>query len=117
MFMRRVTTVLFCISITLYLLNVNNIQKKTFEGIRIGLELTIEYLIDLHLYFGNKFIEYKISKYDNETLKQPNTTKVQDDYNCPDHQYKIRIISRRPLIIYIEKFLTEDEMKHFIELG
>ncbi|CAF0824584.1 unnamed protein product [Adineta steineri] len=117
MFIRRVTTVLFCISITLYLLNVNQIQEKTFEGIKIGLELTIEYLIDLHLYFGNEFIEYKISKYDNETIKQPNATHVPDDYNCPDHRYKIRIISRRPLIIYIEKFLTEDEMKHFIELG
>ncbi|CAF1520445.1 unnamed protein product [Adineta steineri] len=92
-------------------------QSKIFEGIKSGLELTIKYLIDLHLYFGNEFIEYKISKCGSETIKQPDTIRVQDGYNCPDHRYKVRIISRSPLIIYLEKFLTEDEMKHLIELA
>ncbi|CAF1415016.1 unnamed protein product [Adineta steineri] len=117
MFIRRISTVLFCISISIYLSNVNEIQEKVFKGIKLGLESTIRYLMDLHLYFGNEFIEYKISKCDNKTIKQPDTIKVQNGYKCPDHQYKTRMISRSPLIIYIEKFLTEDEMKHLIELA
>ncbi|UJR11395.1 hypothetical protein I4U23_015575 [Adineta vaga] len=36
---------------------------------------------------------------------------------CPDHQYKIQIITRNPLIIYIDKFLTQNEIKHLIELA
>ncbi|CAF1016299.1 unnamed protein product, partial [Adineta ricciae] len=36
---------------------------------------------------------------------------------CADHQYKIRLITRNPTIIYIENFLTENEIKHLIELA
>jgi hypothetical protein len=103
--------------ITLYLLNVNQIQEKIFQGIKIGLELTIQHLIDLHVYFGNEFIEYNISKSDKENRKQSNINKVRNDNKCSDHQYKIRLIARSPLIIYIEKFLTENEIKHLIELA
>ncbi|CAF1221209.1 unnamed protein product [Adineta steineri] len=38
-------------------------------------------------------------------------------YKCPHHRYSARIITRRPLIIYIEKFLTQNEMQHLIELA
>ncbi|CAF1473482.1 unnamed protein product [Adineta steineri] len=41
----------------------------------------------------------------------------QYEYECPQHQYTTRIIERKPLIIYIEQFLTENEIQHLIELA
>ncbi|CAF0743042.1 unnamed protein product [Adineta steineri] len=41
---------------------------------------------------------------------------LQYRYKCPHHQYSTRIIERSPLIIYIEKFLTQNEMQHLIKL-
>ncbi|CAF0866774.1 unnamed protein product [Adineta ricciae] len=38
-------------------------------------------------------------------------------YKCTDHRYKTRIISRTPLIIYIDKFLLDYEIQHLIELA
>ncbi|CAF4070433.1 unnamed protein product [Adineta steineri] len=37
-------------------------------------------------------------------------------YKCPHHQYSTRIIERSPLIIYIEEFLTQNEMQYLIRL-
>ena len=36
---------------------------------------------------------------------------------CADHRYKIRLITRNPTIIYIENFLTANEIEHLIELA
>ena len=36
---------------------------------------------------------------------------------CPPHSYRTRIVHRKPLIIYIENFLTEYEMNHIIGLA
>ncbi|KAE8146352.1 hypothetical protein BDV25DRAFT_132993 [Aspergillus avenaceus] len=36
---------------------------------------------------------------------------------CPEDNYKIHILQRDPLVIYIEDFLTHDEADHLVELG
>lgn len=36
---------------------------------------------------------------------------------CPQHRYTIRMIERRPMVVYIEQFLTANEMTHLIELS
>lgn len=36
--------------------------------------------------------------------------------SCPSHNYNTFIVSRQPLIIYIENFLSPEESKHLLEL-
>jgi prolyl 4-hydroxylase len=36
---------------------------------------------------------------------------------CADSTYKTRILSREPLIVYIEGFLSDEEVRHFIDLA
>ncbi|CAF4056143.1 unnamed protein product [Adineta steineri] len=41
---------------------------------------------------------------------------TQYKYECPHHRYTTRIIERSPLIVYIEQFLTQNEIQYLIEL-
>ncbi|ETN41531.1 uncharacterized protein HMPREF1541_03467 [Cyphellophora europaea CBS 101466] len=34
---------------------------------------------------------------------------------CPDHKYKVHLVSRDPLVIYIPEFITAEEAKHLQE--
>lgn len=52
-----------------------------------------------------------------EQIKYDKYNLSQNVYECPQHEYTIRIITRRPLIIYIEQFLTKHEIEHLIELA
>lgn len=36
--------------------------------------------------------------------------------DCPAHSYNTLIVSRQPLIIYIENFLTREESKHLLDI-
>lgn len=36
--------------------------------------------------------------------------------SCPSHDYNTFILSREPLIIYVEKFLSSDESKHLLDI-
>lgn len=38
-----------------------------------------------------------------------------DPPSCPDDSYKTFIISREPLMIYVEGFLTEKESRHLVD--
>lgn len=51
-----------------------------------------------------------------EENRQRRVYSTRDEVPCPQHFYRIRIINRRPLIIYIENFLTKKEINHLIEL-
>ncbi|CAF1160268.1 unnamed protein product [Adineta ricciae] len=50
----------------------------------------------------NSSVNYDLSKY---------------EYECPHHRYVTRIIERKPLIIYIENFLTRNEIEHLAQLA
>lgn len=36
--------------------------------------------------------------------------------NCPADAYGARILSREPLVVYLEGFLSESERKHLLEI-
>jgi hypothetical protein len=36
--------------------------------------------------------------------------------SCPPHKYNTFVVSRKPLIIYIENFLSPEESKHLLDL-
>lgn len=42
----------------------------------------------------------------------PNATEP----DCPADSYTARILSREPLVIYLENFLSEDERAHLLEV-
>jgi len=71
--------------------------------------------MDAHQYIQQQINYFQITKFCNQTNIKYNLS--QYEYQCPQHQYNIRVIERRPLIIYIEQFLTSDEIQHLIELA
>jgi hypothetical protein len=86
------------------------------KGIKIGLKILIKYLIDAQSYLEDEEIQSKLCK-DNCTIVQINKTENESEYKCIEHQYKIRIVNRSPLIIYIENFLPQNVIKHLMELA
>ena len=74
------------------------------QSIEYALQLMIEYLTNFQFYIREKRINYFHSK-----LKD-------DNHQCRPHSYRSRIINRNPLIIYIENFLTKNEINRLIEL-
>ncbi|UJR17789.1 hypothetical protein I4U23_004688 [Adineta vaga] len=108
---------LFIVMISIYLFNIEQIQREGFQSIKIGLQILIKSLSDIEKsYFEDDIMESNHSK-DNSTQVQVNKTERNNEYKCIDHQYKIRIISRTPLIIYIEKFLIPYEIRHLIQIA
>lgn len=94
------------------LLNIYRSEDTIFQTTKFNLKLIIEYLINLQL------VQLKSCK-ENDKMTDVNNSSILSEYEkeCPNHRYIIRIIERSPLIIYIEKFLSENEIKHLIELA
>ena len=40
---------------------------------------------------------------------------VSDDYSCTHPPYKVHLVSKSPLVIYITDFLTQAERDHLVE--
>ncbi|CAF1064300.1 unnamed protein product, partial [Adineta ricciae] len=104
---RFVYSVLFSIIIGIYVFNVEQVRQTS-----------LSILVKSLTYFQNTYFEEEIIEsrqtIDNSTgMIQLNPS----EYKCLDHRYKIRMISREPLIIYIEKFLVPYEIRHLIELA
>jgi prolyl 4-hydroxylase len=38
------------------------------------------------------------------------------DLVCPDHTYSTHILSREPLVLYLENWLSNDEITHLLEI-
>ena len=87
--------------ISIYVLNIEKVQQRS-------LNILIEFLS----YIEKSYFEDKQLK-DNVTLVDTNKT----EYECLNHRYRTRIISRTPLIIYIDNFLSPYEIQHLIELA
>jgi len=103
------------------LLNVYKCRETIFERTEFVFELIIEYLIDLKLYIHQQLIQFLQSKVCNENHKiiEMNNNFDLSKYKekCPYHRYTTRMIERSPLIIYIEQFLTKNEIEHLIQLS
>ena len=91
--------------ISFCLLNLDEIKKS--------LQILIKHLIDVESYFEDERIQ---SKYCKENCKSFQLNESESECQS-DHRYKTRIISRTPLMIYIEQFLTQREIEHLIELA
>lgn len=81
------------------------------------LQVTIDYLTDFRTYIGgNKHTEtIQPQLKGDHGEKKVNSNRNKEE--CPKHSYRTRIIHRNPLIIYIENFLTKNEVNHLIELA
>ncbi|CAF1200269.1 unnamed protein product [Adineta ricciae] len=114
---RLMYSALLCILIGICAFNITNVRENTFENTKFGLRMLINGLTNLEkVYFEDEPITNKHPKENNATAVMNKTTK-NSEYKCIDHRYKIRIIQRTPLIVYIEKFLLPYEIRHLIELA
>ena len=51
------------------------------------------------------------------SLDKAETLVIPDDgLVCPEHAYKIHLLSRDPLVIYIEGFLSAEEASHVVQM-
>lgn len=80
--------------------------------ISLLISILFVFLIDNDRYLrkssGN--IIKQIMEYLNEYVEE-------DDGQCPKYSYRIRIVNKKPLIIYIENMLKENEIEHLIQLA
>ena len=79
------------------------------------LQVTIESLTNFRLYIGGKPVK-NIQLPLQEDHRQKKVNSRRNKEGCLEHSYRTRIIHRNPLIIYIENFLTENEINHLIKL-
>ncbi|CAF1079963.1 unnamed protein product [Adineta ricciae] len=101
------------------ILNLYQCRYSILQLSDTSLNIFIGLLTDLHHYIqqlinssskvivtcntaNNIYHNYNLSEYENK---------------CPEHRYDVQIISRRPLIIYIENFLTSNEIQYLIQLA
>ena len=83
-----------------------------------ALQPTIEYLNDFQFYIGQKRMEMVHAKLKEENRRRRvYSPRSESEVPCPQHSYRSRIIHRKPLIIYIENFITKNEINHLIELA
>jgi hypothetical protein len=101
--------------------NVYSSRDTISQAIEFSLQVIIEYLTDLQLHVRQQIIKFSQANFCKEECK---TADVNNNYDlskyahqCPHHRYHTRIIERSPLIIYIEQFLTQNEIQYLIELA
>ncbi|UJR18117.1 hypothetical protein I4U23_005017 [Adineta vaga] len=98
-------------------------ERTTSETTHFVLQVLIEYLTDLQSCIRQENVIDQSTKPDpcNEVCKVPEVKNNYDlsqyNYKCPHHRFHTRIIERSPLIIYIEQFLTENEIQYLIDLA
>ena len=67
-------------------------------------------------------LQHMLSGSRNDALKfrgtQYNASLIASDepVSCPTHNYNTFVVSRQPLIIYIENFLSPEESKHLLDI-
>jgi hypothetical protein len=100
----------FCVILNLY-----QSRYIILQLIDVCLQLIVLFSTDAREYIQQQINYSQNIKFCNDTNIKYNLS--QYEYECPQHRYSIRMIERRPLIIYIEQFLTQDEIQHLIELA
>ena len=79
------------------------------------LKLIVLFSMDAQRYIQQQINASREIKICNQTSEKYTLSHYADE--CPQHRYYVRVIERRPLIIYIEQFLTPNEQQHLIELA
>src|SRR5690349_6093128 len=100
----RCSQILFAFCI---ILNIYQFRYIILQLIEIYFQTIILFSINIHQYIQQQINYSQDIKFCNQTNIKYNLSLYK--YECPQHQYNIRIIERRPLIIYIEQFLIYDE--------
>ena len=100
----------------LCLFNIFQNGDTVLESIECVLQCMVEYLTNLQFYIGEKRMKLMQSNL-SENDRQGKDHSSESKEACPLHSYRSRIIQRNPLIIYIENFLTNNEIDHLIELA
>jgi hypothetical protein len=114
--------VFFGFIISWCLLNVYQSRETIFQATEFGQQVIIEYLTDLQLYMREhitQFIQSEFCKKEECKVAEVNNNYDLSHYEheCPRHRYITRFIQRSPLIIYIEQFLTQNEIEYLIKLS
>ena len=102
--------------ISLLLLNIFYNGPFILQSTECVLQFIIEYLTDFQSYIEGKRMEMIHLKMI-EDNRQRRVYSTRDEVLCPQYSFRTRIINRKPLIIYIENFLTKKEINHLIELA
>jgi hypothetical protein len=100
----------------LSVINVYQCGEIIFQSIENILQIIIKYITDLQSCILKESIQSVESQLSKENLQFENIESKSED-ECPKHRYITRMIERSPLIIYIEKFLTQNEIDHLIKLA
>jgi hypothetical protein len=114
-------TIFFGVLLFSCLLSTYQSPKTILKAIDFGLQVIIDYSTDLQSYIRQDVNQSMASNFSKEV---PKVSEVNTNYNlsqykdkCPHHRYSTRIIERSPLIIYIEGFLTQNEIEYLIEFA
>ncbi|UJR14107.1 hypothetical protein I4U23_001103 [Adineta vaga] len=122
MYISRILSVGLMIIISLCLFTVYYPQEITSPLFDYGLLSIIKCLTTFQIYLRQLIIQPTQLIIDKEEhIKRidgsVNYHLSQYEQECPHHRYHTRIITRKPLIIYIEQFLTRNEIEHLSELA
>ncbi|CAF1314880.1 unnamed protein product [Adineta ricciae] len=90
-------------------------KPHILHKIDLGLGILDDYIIDAQSYIRDEEMSSKQECNIPEITSNFNLSEYK--YRCPRHRYSIRLIERSPLIIYIEQFLTPNEIQHLIDLA
>ena len=59
---------------------------------------------------GNNISKFRGTQYNASLIASD------EPLSCPSHSYNTFVVSRQPLIIYIENFLSPEESKHLLDI-
>ena len=102
--------VAFCVLSNLY--QSRDILLRFMER---SLQSIVLFSMDAQRYIQERMNSSREDTVCNQMERRYNLSQYADQ--CPQHRYTIRVIERRPLMLYIEQFLTQDEIEHLIELA
>jgi hypothetical protein len=108
----RCSQILFALCVISNLYQSRYIILQLFE---LCLQIIVLFSMDAQRYIQQQINSSRDMKICNQTNVKYNLSQYAEE--CPQHRYYIRVIERRPLIIYIEQFLTSNELQHLIELA
>lgn len=107
--------VLIACSVSALLFNICENGPIILQSTEYSLQLLIKYLTSFQFYIGEKRMEMLYEELSEEN-RHRKIYSARTEETCPQHSYRVRIVNRKPLIIYIENFLTQTEINHLIEL-
>lgn len=70
----------------------------------------------LRIYFPSLIVGDQVSQY--QSFEKTDALVIPDPgLVCEPHGYDVRILSREPLVVYVEMFLSRDEAEHLVNIS